>query len=187
MPRKKAYCVDIFSGIPPDFLSGITHTKKASPYGVYFTATVYGRNSRDTLLIKCRQRSIKTRWYEKQWERSSDYRKNFFQLNHGPYFCVYCGRRLKKEYMQIDHIVPVSQVKKSRYARFLLKIRNIKNVNDERNLVPSCRKCNMKKGDSIGLWYIRGMLGKKYGHKKIKQAEILAFLLVILIFTFSCL
>ena len=78
----------------------------------------------------------------------------------GILYCRYCGRRLSRKYLQVDHIVPVSRTKKGGISRFLLEIRGIRNVNDIRNLAPSCGKCNRKKADHLGIWYIRGMLGK---------------------------
>ena len=33
-------------------------------------------------------------------------------------------------------------------------------VNDIRNLAPACRDCNSKKSDKMGLWVVRGWLGK---------------------------
>ena len=39
----------------------------------------------------------------------------------------------------------------------------ISDINDVKNLVPSCEKCNSKKGSKMGLWLIRGDIGKHFG------------------------
>ena len=67
---------------------------------------------------------------------------------------------MKKEYLVVDHLVPVAKTKKSTLARNLLYVRGIDNVNDWRNLAPSCYRCNSRKSDKMGLWYIRGILGR---------------------------
>ena len=44
-------------------------------------------------------------------------------------------------------------------AQRLLKSNGCDNVNDVKNLVASCSRCNRKKSNLMGLWYIRGKLG----------------------------
>ena len=108
----------------------------------------------------CDRYRLKCIWYRKEWTRSSNYRYTFFRFNKPPYRCRYCHKRLSKDKVEVDHLIPVGMAKKYGYARFLLRIRGIKNVNDSRNLVPSCHKCNERKRDRIFGWYIRGLLGK---------------------------
>ena len=72
--------------------------------------------------------------------------------------------------------MPVARVKKSRYARFLLRIRGIRNVNDTRNLVASCHRCNERKRDQTGLWYLRGLLGRYRVYWLIRDLMLLALL-----------
>lgn len=45
--------------------------------------------------------------------------------------CAYCGRPIKKDEMQIDHLVPKAR----------------KGTNDITNLMPSCPSCNSLKAD----------------------------------------
>lgn len=98
-------------------------------------------------------------------ERSSEYRKTFFEKNTGnaaeeKYFCAYCGRILKKDRVTVDHIISVKKAQTSRTYLGLLRKLGFETVNDVRNLVPSCRRCNSRKGPKGGLWILKGFLGK---------------------------
>ena len=62
--------------------------------------------------------------------------------------------------MEVDHLIPVSAAQNSLFIRILLNICGITNINEEKNLVSACRKCNRKKSDKIGLWVIRGAFGR---------------------------
>ena len=108
----------------------------------------------------CDRYRLKCLWYKTEWTRSSNYRYTFFRFYEPPYRCRYCNKRLPKDKVEVDHLIPVGMAKKYRSARFLLRIRGINNVNDVRNLVPSCHRCNEQKRDKLGLWYIKGVLGK---------------------------
>ena len=97
----------------------------------------------------------------KNYERGSNYRKTFFSKNkHFRYRCAYCGKRLKEEDVEVDHLIPVGAAKNKLLVRVLLNLCGIHNVNDEKNLVSACRKCNRKKSDKMGLWVIRGAIGR---------------------------
>lgn len=93
--------------------------------------------------------------------RDSHYRKEFLQTKkHEWTICAYCGLPKRTKNITVDHIIPVDKVKKSQYAKWLLKIFHIDNVNDKKNLAGACRKCNSKKGTKMGLWVLRGFIGK---------------------------
>lgn len=96
--------------------------------------------------------------------RGGSYRNIFFRSSRpfvgDIYFCAYCGRPVRKKNLTVDHIVPVGRVKKSATLQKRLKRRGITSVNDIRNLAPSCMACNHKKSDRMGLWVIRGRIGK---------------------------
>lgn len=63
--------------------------------------------------------------------------------------------------MQVDHVIPVGAMRRHRLLRAHLK----GGVNDISNLVPSCRKCNLKKASKTGLHYrIRARLGSHEGY-----------------------
>lgn len=87
--------------------------------------------------------------------RSSSYRNEFLSAVppvRGKYRCVYCGRRVRPEKMQVDHVVAVHRAQKGILAKLLVP----KGVNDISNLVPACWGCNRRKGSKGGLWIIRG-------------------------------
>lgn len=144
--------IDIF-GEPPSWLKC---EKVNGPYGTYYRT----RATREEARKITRRLHVKYRVYDERWARSEDYRQRFFASNRPPYRCVYCGRPLGK-YIQVDHIIPVGQTVKNPYARMLLEMRRIDNVNDPRNLAPSCAKCNRAKSDHIGLWPLRAWAGKR--------------------------
>lgn len=100
-----------------------------------------------------------------EYNRSKDYRQKFIRMHppdkHGKYRCVYCGKRIRKDEMQVDHVIPVGAMRRHRLLRAHLK----GGVNDISNLVPSCRKCNLKKSSKTGLRYrIRARLGSHEGY-----------------------
>lgn len=94
-----------------------------------------------------------------QYERSNNYRKQFFASNK-PFFkkyyiCSYCGRLLTINQVTVDHLIPIKKVKSKKgffkkvetmIYRKLLKFLKIDNVNDHKNLVVACNRCNSKKG-----------------------------------------
>ena len=104
-------------------------------------------------------------WPER-YERSSGYRKVYIEANPGPWRCRYCHRRLRGEAdMTVDHIVPVSAVSGGagagrRLARAVLDLEGARTVNDGANLCPACRRCNSRKGSKVGMWTLRGWLGR---------------------------
>ena len=82
----------------------------------------------------------------------------------------------------MDHIVPVSKAKKSRKARQKLTIHGIKDVNNPKNLAPACVSCNQRKGNKMGLWYYRGVLGK-YRFYWPAVYLLLAVLLILVVYS----
>ena len=55
--------------------------------------------------------------------------------------CFYCGKKLKKEEMSIEHFIPL----------------NCSGSNDIKNLYCSCKKCNQEKGNNILMKHIIAM------------------------------
>ena len=109
---------------------------------------------------RMQRRGWKTIAYRSTFARSSNYRNTFFancEPLHGKYWCAYCGRRLNKKDVVVDHIIPIGAVKESRRAGRALRGQSINNPG---NLVAACRKCNIKKGDKAGLWVVRAKLGR---------------------------
>ncbi|MBR4026876.1 MAG: HNH endonuclease [Lachnospiraceae bacterium] len=66
------------------------------------------------------------------------YREDWFRenkSNHGWYTCVKCGKKLRKEEVDIDHIIPQSRGGSDKLN----------------NLQCLCRRCNRSKQDDFGL------------------------------------
>ena len=133
--------------------------EKQNSRGVYFYNEVSSMDFWQlNLVLKFHNYKFKT--YDKRYSRSTSYRKTFFANNKGPYRCVYCGKRITAETLEVDHLLPVAQAKDNLWVRTLLHLSGAKNVNDSKNLVQSCTKCNRKKSDKMGLWVIRGIIGR---------------------------
>lgn len=130
----------------------------------------------------CLKKKILLRVIDERYTRSSDYRDTFFDNNHGffdndkYYHCSYCGKIIKKENVSVDHLFPIHKVRNGNYTKFyrnLLSHFKINNINDKRNLIASCERCNKRKGKKGGLWIIRGFIGKYY------MTWVIIYLLVI--------
>lgn len=134
--------------------------EKKNHVGVYFYKEVPFRDSwiLNTVL---KIHGYRYRTYNKKYKRSGNYRAKFFAKHKGPiYRCAYCGKRLREEQVEVDHLIPVAKAKSKVGVRLLLQLCFINNVNDERNLVAACHKCNQKKLDHMGFWIIRGAIGR---------------------------
>lgn len=95
-----------------------------------------------------------------KYQRSDSYRASFMRHwppKHGYYHCVYCGKKLRPDQMEVDHVIPVGAVRHNLLYRLLVPADG---VNSLSNLVPSCSKCNNRKGRKCGLWMIRGKFWK---------------------------
>jgi 5-methylcytosine-specific restriction endonuclease McrA len=74
--------------------------------------------------------------------------------------CAYCGKTIKLKDMQVDHIVPV---RAHPYYKQAVDINDIKNLN------PSCRRCNhYKRADSLEMF----RLMMKTLHERIRANYI---------------
>jgi 5-methylcytosine-specific restriction endonuclease McrA len=149
--------------------------EKENQHGYYFRTEV---NSSDVWITRTvlKVHGYKFRCYDNRYERSTNYRKTYFEHNPGPYRCVYCGRRLNYKNIEVDHLIPVGKAKTSHLVRLWLQICGIRNVNDHKNLVCSCKKCNRKKSDKIGFWVVRGAIGR------FKVVWVMRDLLIIALF-----
>lgn len=176
------YCFDIFVKKPRRFMKRYNFRMvTATGNSCYYTAKVDKEDKRK-LERKLAFRGLKYRCYEECWSRSSDYRRKYLKNNPGPYYCRYCNRKLKTENMVVDHIIPVAMVKENRrHARFLLKLRHIEDVNDERNLATSCKKCNDAKRDKMGIWLIKAWIGNHQLYWSIRPFVIFSFWILILL------
>ena len=97
-------------------------------------------------------------------ERSTDYRKTFFQNNKpvikDMYFCAYCGKLLSRRKLTVDHLYPVAKAQRSLDLQKKLRRSGISNINDAQNLVPACMRCNQHKSANMGLWILKGKIGR---------------------------
>jgi 5-methylcytosine-specific restriction endonuclease McrA len=152
-------------------------SEKQNQYGSYFYLET---PSMDSWQIKTVMKfhKYKYRSYNKRYERGSNYRAEFFKHNKGPHRCVYCGKRLKSTDIEVDHLIPVSKAKSSIGARVWLRICGIFNVNDHRNLVASCKRCNRKKSDKIGFWVLRGLIGRFDAFWTIRNIVVILLVIV---------
>ena len=77
----------------------------------------------------------------------------------GIYRCVYCGRKLPKEKITVDHIFPIHEMETSAAVRRRAALHGIKGSNDVKNLCAACRRCNLRKGTHMGRWIRKAFLG----------------------------
>lgn len=177
------YCIDIYMENEPAWISHSMLVCKEHPsYGIYWQVKGVTAHRKNKIIRKLKRKKIRFRVYEKRWERSSNYRKMFFEHNQAPYRCRYCNKKIARNSMEIDHIIPVAKAKSSANARMLLYIQGISEVNDIRNLAPSCKKCNSKKSDKIGLWWIKGMLGKHKTYWILRKLILLCVFIFLLLY-----
>ena len=181
----KNYVLKIYKNNKTYLIEKTLLREGARDYGKFYTVQY---NEKPKRLIKRLDRyGIYYKWYRSEYERAGNYRQVFFERTKGPYRCRYCHRRLKKAYMQIDHIVPVAAVQRSAYARFLLHLEGAENVNSIRNLAPACKKCNKKKLDKMGLWILRGWLGKYEAYWVIRRIVIVLLIVLLCIVSLALL
>ena len=69
--------------------------------------------------------------------------------------CFYCGKKLKKEEMSIEHIIPLQE----------------HGSNDIKNLFCSCKKCNQEKGNNILLKHIVAMENFIYEQNEVINSK----------------
>ena len=120
-----------------------------------------------------------------QYTRSDNYRKEFFKaqkpVNNALYRCAYCGKKFTFQQIQVDHIFPVNELSYSGIVRKRAASYGIANANDVKNLCCACKKCNLKKGTKLGMWVIRGFLGKHEAYWKVRHiAKAIVFWLCII-------
>ena len=80
-------------------------TEKENKYGVFFTTEVPAMDAWQTKMMLTR-RGYKYRSFDRRYERSTNYRKIFFDNNHGPYYCAYCGKILSAQEKAFIVIIP---------------------------------------------------------------------------------
>lgn len=131
-------------------------------YGKSYYTKKINETQKNELIEYCEKHKLKYTIIDDAYLRNTTYRKDFLAQNqHKWTICAYCGRPIKSEKVTIDHIIPVDKVKKNKsYARWLMKKMGINNINNSKNLVEACARCNSKKRTKMGIWLIKGFLGK---------------------------
>lgn len=124
-------------------------------------------------------------------KRSSNYRSEFFShykpIKKGRYYCSYCGKLIPKGKVTVDHLYPVHIVNKSSYYQAKLMQIGAKSVNDYRNLVPACKKCNRKKSYKIRGWVLLGKIGRHQNLWPIRKfIRFIVFTIFISFIIFIC-
>ena len=157
--------------------------KKENKYGDYYYIEV---SSMDSWMTKrlLNRKGYKYRSFDKRYDRGTNYRGDFLKDNHYKkrYRCAYCGKRIKKENMEVDHLIPVSKAKTHSSVRLWLQLCGIKNVNDTRNLVAACKPCNRRKSDHMGVWVIKGSIGRFGAFWVIRDILFVIFICAIIYF-----
>lgn len=128
----------------------------------YYTKKVTEIQKKE-LIKYCKKHLLHYTIIEDKYSRSSNYRKIYLDtLQNKKYvFCAYCGFLFKPNKITVDHIIPIHKAKNNRgCARLLLKLFRINNVNSIKNLAPACSRCNSKKSSKMGLWILKGFIGK---------------------------
>ena len=124
-----------------------------------------------------------------KYARNNSYRDTFFKNNNKmQYKCAYCGKKLKRNDVVVDHILPVQKMMDSSKTRSMARLFGIYETNCVRNLAPSCSKCNKKKSSKTGLWVLRGLIGRhEFGWKMVTLLEycIVLFGLIVMIFVLN--
>ena len=133
-----------------------------------------------------RRKKFRFDYVDAKYARSTNYRQIFFShykpYRNGKYFCIYCGRLLPKEKIQVDHIIPVHAAQTEWFIQRYLKRNGWESINDYRNLGASCRRCNSRKGAKMGVWVWRGFRGKSNRFQVVRRTvrRILVMGIVIL-------
>lgn len=126
-----------------------------------------------------------------KYERTNNYRKELYSTNKIPHErnrCVYCGQFYQPQYIEADHIIPVSAVKgaKGKYwKKYMDRHHYTLGVNDPKNIVPACIYCNRRKGSKQGIWLLLGRLGRHKFTWTLRSMTIWALSIYILIKTFG--
>lgn len=148
------------------------HRQYLAQKGLKFVKRSYGKSyytkkvtsiEENELVNYCKNNGLKYSIIEDIYMRNASYRQDFMnQIQDKKYvFCAYCGLLIKTDKITVDHIIPVNKTKQGKKgARWLMKILKIDDVNSIKNLAAACQNCNSRKRTKMGLWILRGFIGK---------------------------
>lgn len=137
----------------------------------------------------CKRNRLKLSIENELSTRGVNYRTAFFEKN-APiykdyYFCSYCGFPLPKSKITVDHLYPIGLAKKDISFQKKLHKKGIYDINDVKNLVPACKKCNKRKGVKTGAWIIKGKIGRHqylWVVRHILRIALMLSLIILLIY-----
>lgn len=166
----------------------IVHERKVkgcSERKIHFTCSVNRKWKIRTIEKYCIKHGLKMEIKNGFGERSSDYRRTYFN-NHKPdfcnkYICVYCGKLLPRNNVTVDHVIPIKLAQTTLYWQEKLRRRGAVSVNDYQNLVAACEKCNHKKGTNVKGWLIKAKLGQSKTLWFIRYAARLAVIITMIL------
>ncbi len=151
------------------FRKRIKYGNKLESYGLKKTDKGDYRGEVSSLKIAsferyCKRHKLKLCINSSYSSRGNKYRDKFFSSNPpaflGMYFCAYCGRPIRKSDVTVDHLYPVGKVSADHKLQRRMKRMGIRGVNDSKNLVAACLKCNQQKGKNTGIWVLKGRIGR---------------------------
>jgi hypothetical protein len=67
---------------------------------------------------------------------------------------------MSRENTTVDHLYPVGRVARDLTLQKKLARKGIQNINDTKNLVAACKRCNDRKKDAMGVWILKGKIGR---------------------------
>lgn len=133
----------------------------------------------------CRRKHLHYECIKDKYTRSNNYRKtlieNYQKKNNKYYRCAYCGKKLTQDKMTVDHIVPIDKVQHMWRYRQLIRLINISDVNELKNLTPACERCNKKKGRKLKGYFISGLTGRTYRGVIVRRWVKFIFVLILLV------
>lgn len=131
----------------------------------------------------CRRRNLTFEAVPTQYTRSSNYRSLFCKVSITYRKIPVCilWQKKPKDKITIDHIFPVHCMEKYPAVRKRAALFGIHGSNDMKNLCTACMRCNQKKEAKMGIWILKGFLGKQPWYWPLRR--ILTVILVILCYT----
>ncbi|MBR3251701.1 MAG: HNH endonuclease [Solobacterium sp.] len=132
--------------------------RQVSPYK--YQAVHLSKNEAKSLVRRLRLRGFTVIWYRNIWAKGDNYRRIFLESQGETCRCVYCGKFFPKKSITVDHVIPADLAKRSPYIRWKLERKGYKSIDDPRNLVAACYRCNNRK-KNLNLFRYRFLA--KYG------------------------
>lgn len=161
--------------------SGFTFYERKTAHSSFYELNNATNRERGIWIDWAKKYHLECHVVEMKYTRSADYRGDYFKNNTptvaARYRCVYCGKKLKYKDVTIDHLYPVNKMMYRQTTRDAAKVFGIDGVNDPKNLVAACRKCNSKKGTKMGVWILRGMIGRHEGFWMMRNALVISLIL----------